>query len=34
MVTVAQSWWALALRGALAVVFGIISHGHLRCPLC
>ncbi len=34
MVTFAQSWWALALRGALAVVFSIISHGYLRRPLC
>ena len=25
MMTFAQSWWALALRGALAVVFGVIA---------
>ena len=34
MVTFAQSWWALALRGALAVVVGVISHGSLQGPLC
>ncbi len=34
MVTFAQQWWALALRGALAGVVGIISHGHLGRPLC